>query len=621
MKIENMGLREMLRINFRGLMFIAQDKIRGILLMLFIGIINAVYTFWNVWLLAVLADALQAHASAQTLIRDLALMAGGGLLVGAVKITSFYILFYIGSNVWEQADLALNSKMMDMDYEYMESEKVQNQRRDLDEMTRSYGGGGINFLFWRGEAVVRTTTEVLIAVFYLAQMIYKSATLPGTQSGRMGFMTVAFVLMLAAALIFSYRQNIRWQEKIFSLENEMIPVNRSFTWYVENYLEKTEASKNIRLFKQQSVLMERIQNIFESITDKVGRISEIDEKIQLFLGVMQALLLGVVYFLLGAIALQGGMTAGNVVLYAGAIGILIEYFSEWVFTLTELATNSKYLKAFFDFLDIPNQKYEGTLHTEKRDDDRFEVEFRHVSFHYPGSKQDVLKDFSIRFRIGERLAIVGENGCGKTTVIKLLCRLYDPTEGEILLNGIDIRKYDYQEYQNLFGVVFQDFKLLSMPLGQNIAASESYSPERVYNALARMGMSDYTKKLEKGLDTVLYKDFDSSGIEVSGGEAQKLAMARALYRDAPFLILDEPTAALDPIAEYEVYSKFDELVGTKTAVYISHRLSSCRFCNDILVIADGRAVQRGSHEELLADEKGLYYRLWMAQAQYYVHGK
>lgn len=286
-----------------------------------------------------------------------------------------------------------------------------------------------------------------------------------------------------------------------------------------------------------------------------------------------------------------------------------------------MATNSKYLKAFFDFLDIPNQKYEGTLRTEKRDDDRFEVKFRHVSFHYPGSEQEVLKDFSIRFRIGERLAVVGENGCGKTTLIKLLCRLYDPTEGEILLNGIDIRKYDYQEYMNLFGVVFQDFKLLSMPLGQNIAASESYSPERVYDAIARMGMSDYAKNLEKGLDTVLYKDFDSSGIEVSGGEAQKLAMARALYRDAPFLILDEPTAALDPIAEYEVYSKFDELVGTKTAVYISHRLSSCRFCNDILVIADGRAVQRGSHEELLADEEGLYYRLWMAQAQYYVYGK
>ncbi|MCD7826672.1 MAG: ABC transporter ATP-binding protein/permease [Clostridiaceae bacterium] len=617
MNTEKMSLKEMIGINTRGLRFIARDKIRGVFLMLFIGVINAIYVFWNVWLLAVLADAVQAHASAQILVRDLAIMAGGGLLVGVVKFTSDYILFYIGSNVWEHADMALNSKIMDMDYEYMESEKVQNQRRDLDEMMRTWNGGGINFLFWRVEVVVRTTAEVLISVVYLVQMIYKSMTVPEGNSMGMFLITLLFMVVFAGVLIFSYRQNIHWQEECFSLENDMIPVNRSFTWYVENYLEKAENAKNIRIFRQQPILMERIRDLFAAFSEKVGRICEIDEKIQFFLGVMRAVLLGFVYFLLGVIALKGGMTAGDVVLYAGAIGILIEYFSEWVFTFTELATNTKYLKAFFDFLDIPNRKYEGTLHTEKRDDDRFEVEFRHVSFHYPGSSQDVLKDFSIRFRIGERLAVVGENGSGKTTFIKLLCRLYDPTEGEILLNGIDIRKYDYQEYLQLFGVVFQDFKLLSMPLGQNIAASEHFSAARVYSALARMGMSDYAARLEQGLDTILYKDFDSAGIEVSGGEAQKFAMARALYRDAPFLILDEPTAALDPVAEYEVYSKFDALVGSKTAVYISHRLSSCRFCNDILVISDGRAVQRGSHEELLADEAGLYYRLWSAQAQYY----
>lgn len=230
---------------------------------------------------------------------------------------------------------------------------------------------------------------------------------------------------------------------------------------------------------------------------------------------------------------------------------------------------------------------------------------------------DVLKHFSITFRIGERLALVGKNSSGKTTFIKLLCRLYDPTEGEILLNGIDIRKYDYQEYLSLFSVVFQDFKIPAFPLGENVAASVDYDEDKVEDSLERVGLSYLWDRMPKKLETPLYKDFDDEGVDISGGEAQRIAIARALYHDTPFVILDEPTAALDPLAEYEIYSKFDELVGTKTAVYISHRLSSCQFCDDILVIDEGQAVQRGNHEELLSDEKGLYYRLWNTQAQHY----
>ena len=288
--------------------------------------------------------------------------------------------------------------------------------------------------------------------------------------------------------------------------------------------------------------------------------------------------------------------------------------------MTRIAANTKYLKYYLDFLDIPNKKYEGTLPVEKRTDDQFELEFRNVSFQYPGSEEYVLKNFSIKFRIGERLAVVGKNGSGKTTFIKLLCRLYDPTEGEILLNGIDIRKYDYQEYLSLFSVVFQDYKLLALSLGQNVATAVEYDKEKVRTALQRAGLSELTRNWEQGFDTPLYTDFDSSGVDISGGEAQKVAIARALYHDTPFVILDEPTAALDPLAEFEIYSKFDELVGTKTAVYISHRLSSCQFCNDIMVLDSGKVVQRGSHEELEKDHEGLYYQMWHAQAQYYERG-
>ena len=208
-------------------------------------------------------------------------------------------------------------------------------------------------------------------------------------------------------------------------------------------------------------------------------------------------------------------------------------------------------------------------------------------------------------------------GSGKTTFIKLLCRLYDPTEGEILLNGIDIRKYNYAEYMMIFSVVFQDFKLFALKLGENVAGKVDYDKALATDCLEKAGFSDRLAEMKDGTDTYIYKDYNKEGVDISGGEAQKIAIARALYKDAPFIILDEPTAALDPIAEADIYSKFDEIAGDKTAIYISHRLSSCKFCDEIAVFHEGSVVQQGTHAELAADENGKYYELWHAQAQYY----
>ena len=278
---------------------------------------------------------------------------------------------------------------------------------------------------------------------------------------------------------------------------------------------------------------------------------------------------------------------------------------------------SQYLCNYVEYLELPNEKYDGTLPVEKRLDNEYELEFRNVSFHYPNSKEMVLFNVNAKIHVGRKMAIVGKNGSGKSTFIKLLCRLYDPTEGEILLNGIDIRKYDYDEYRNLFGVVFQDFQLFSFSVAQNVAASVEYDEARVWSCLEQAGLKERVEEMEKGIETIIYKQEDE-GVEISGGEAQKLAIARALYRNAPVVILDEPTAALDPMAELEVYEKFDEMVEDKTAIYISHRMSSCRFCKNILVFDEGQIVQMGSHEDLVQNEDGLYAKLWNAQAQYYV---
>ena len=284
--------------------------------------------------------------------------------------------------------------------------------------------------------------------------------------------------------------------------------------------------------------------------------------------------------------------------------------------LSDLRENAQFLLPVFQLLDMPNRMYQGSLTTEKRADRNYEIEFRDVSFRYPNTDAWALRHVSMKFKVGGRLAVVGENGSGKTTFIKLLCRLYDPTEGVILLNGIDIRKYRYGDYLALFSVVFQDFKLLSQPLGKNVAASEDYDRARAEQCLVKAGFGARLEQLPEGLDTFLYRDFDENGVEISGGEAQKIALARVLYQDAPFIVLDEPTAALDPEAEAEVYTKFNDIVEDKTAVYISHRLSSCRFCDEIAVFDGGRVVQQGTHDSLL-EAQGKYRSLWEAQAQYY----
>ena len=330
-----------------------------------------------------------------------------------------------------------------------------------------------------------------------------------------------------------------------------------------------------------------------------------------------ALLMGLVYLFVCLKACGGAFGLDAVTQYLGAAANLFQGVVTLVNMLAEMEINGVYMKNIFDYLDLPNNMYQGSLTTEKRSDRQYTVEFRDVSFRYPGSAQYALRHLNMKFKVGGRLAVVGMNGSGKTTFIKLLCRLYDPTEGVILLNGIDIRKYRYDEYMDIFSVVFQDFRLLALPLGQNVAACTGYDAARVTDCLQKAGFRDRLAAMPQGLDTALYQELDENGVTVSGGEAQKIAIARALYKDAPFIILDEPTAALDPVAEAEIYAKFNEIAGDKTAIYISHRLSSCKFCDEIAVFDHGEVIQQGTHERLLADTAGKYYALWNAQAQYY----
>lgn len=403
------------------------------------------------------------------------------------------------------------------------------------------------------------------------------------------------------------------------MDYEIFDVNAESDRCLQVYtdLKDYRLGKEIRTYGFGSLLLSRMREL----ADSLWRRSEHAQKKRDFLRALAASfgVLGLLfaYGFAGLKAMAGLATVGEVTVYVGAVTSLAAAIRLMIETVGTLNLQRKYLKEYEDFLAIPSQRYDGTLPVEKRTDDDYEIEFRHVSFRYPNQKQESLRDVSFLLKKGVKLAVVGPNGAGKTTFIKLLCRLYDPTEGEITLNGIDIRKYDYQEYLSLLSVVFQDFCLFSMELGENVAADTKYDEEKVWECLIKAGMEDRVLEMEKGLHTGLYQK-EKEGVEISGGEAQKVAIARALYKDAHIVVLDEPTSALDSFSEYEIYRRFDELVEGKTSIYISHRMSSCRFCDEILVFDGGRIVQYGSHEVLMREGEGLYRKMWDAQANYYL---
>ncbi|MCI9190608.1 MAG: ABC transporter ATP-binding protein [Lachnospiraceae bacterium] len=384
-----------------------------------------------------------------------------------------------------------------------------------------------------------------------------------------------------------------------------------------DYFNQYERGKEIRIYQLGKLMIGRLMATHHYNDRALDRRSRRGIPYEVASGFAEEATVVLNWCLTGFAAVTGKITLGGMTQYTQSITNLIQNFRGVWECLVTLWFNADYLERYFELLDTPSQMNKGCLPVEKRADGEYKIIFDHVSFRYPGSDTYALKDINLEFRIGEKMAVVGMNGSGKSTFIKLLCRLYDPTEGTITMNGIDIRRYDYQEYMSLFSVVFQNFQLFSFTLGENVAVSEDYQEEAVRDALGKAGMEEFLENHGNSLSTVLYRDFDKDGVEVSGGEAQKIALARAVCKGAPFVLLDEPTAALDPRAEYEIYKRFNDLVADRTTVYISHRMSSCRFCGDIAVFHEGQVVQRGSHESLMQETNGKYYELWTAQAQYY----
>lgn len=318
------------------------------------------------------------------------------------------------------------------------------------------------------------------------------------------------------------------------------------------------------------------------------------------------------YGLVGIKVLSGAIALASLVTYVQSFNQLSQSINKFASALVGLRFSIPYLADMRHFVERENDLYTGSIPVEKRRDYAYDIKFDHVSFRYPGTEGWALRDINLEFTMRQKHALVGPNGSGKTTLILLLCRLYEPTEGRILLNGVDIKKYNYQEYLDLFSVVFQDYQLFAFSLGENVACQVDYDGQKVEESLLSAGLP---REIAGDLDQLVADKWGSQEF-FSGGEQQKIAIARALYKPGSLVVLDEPTAALDPQSEAEIYAHLNDLIEDKTTVFISHRMSSCRFCEDILVLDQGQLVERGRHAELLS-AGGLYSRMWQAQAQYY----
>ena len=589
----------------------------GYLTLLFIiRVLAAAFPFVGVIFSSIILDQLVQKQPFELIMKNALIMIAIGsslvLIRWALEAANWVKKFELSHKISQM----ICDKTFDIDYDVLEKHETLDMiKKAKDGMNSS---GSIRNFCDNLSSLIEKIIRIISSVVIIASLFIPKAG--GPQEGIGAFLNKWYsaLIMLGVMLlhiVVSYFVNKKSGALQMKFFERNVSYNRYFSYWF-NLVFDYSIGKYIRLYKMQKVVLSRVQQTNDTLEKEfTGYLNE-NLKITLIPVLTEFVLQLTSYAYVGLKAVCNLISVGSSLKYVSSYKILVDSITGISDTFVQMNVQSKYLSFFYDYMQIENKRYEGTIPTEKRDDNVFEIEFRDVSFKYDNAETWALRHVNQKITLGTKNAVVGKNGAGKTTFIKLLCRLYEPTEGQILLNGVDIRYYDYKDYAKLFAIVFQDFNLFSFPLGENVAAGSEYDKQRVLECIDKAGFTDRLNRLEKGLETNLYQYNDDNGVEISGGEAQKLAIARALYKDAPFVILDEPTSALDPVAEFEIYQNFDNMVKDKTSIYISHRMSSCRFCDNIIVFDEGKVVEQGSHDKLMAGG-GLYSQLWNAQAQYY----
>ena len=391
--------------------------------------------------------------------------------------------------------------------------------------------------------------------------------------------------------------------------------------YVKKVATQRAFAKDIRIFG----LRQWLDDVWFSTLNLYRAFLGRREKIYIWTNIVDLLLAllrnGIAYAYLIYLTLTKGMSAAEFLLYFSAASGFTQWVTGILDQFSALHKGSLEISTVREFLEWPEPfKFEDGEPLTRERGKGYEIRLENVSFRYPEAEKDTLHSVNLTIRSGEKLAIVGLNGAGKTTLVKLVCGFLDPTEGRVLLNGEDIRKYNRRDYYALFSAVFQDFSMLEASVAENVSQKvEGIDEARVWACLEQAGLTEKIQSLPDGIQTKLGRQVYEDGVELSGGETQRLMLARALYKDGPILALDEPTAALDPIAENDIYRKYNEMTAGKTSLFISHRLASTRFCDRILFLADGVIAEEGTHESLIALCGG-YAKLFEVQSRYYQEG-
>lgn len=564
---------------------------------------------------ALILDKLIAHDKIEEL---LILLAVTVFLEGLSALTGYLLrrrLVQASFTINQKIERSINEAFMRMDYRKLEDPEVQDLSqlaRDTNNHASSLESMIGTFFTMIGQCVALAGMAAILSRLLLTDKQQTELT------GIVGWLARNGLVCLLAALILcllsSKMSGIL--NKIYArYDRKFAALGREYKYYGQLAREEVYA-KDLRAFRLYHMIDKRISHYCtrnKQLTDEVNR-SEI------LIGVtgdlLMALELILIYAMVSCKVLAGVISIGEFYMYVTAVTQVIVLVKAVLASKNSIDRCLTYQRAYCEIESLAGAGEQRTGEMPKHTVDT--ITFEHVTFTYPGAEMPTLRDVSFTLHSGEKLALVGRNGSGKTTIVKLMLGLYTPQQGRILLNGQDIRKIPYSEYICGFSAVFQDFKLIAASVAENVAMNRECEPEGIRNCLEDAGLSKFLDRLNKGLDTQLMRNFDQESVSLSGGEAQKIAIARAFYKKGDVFLFDEPTAALDPVSERDIFEVIQKkLLEGQAAVFISHRLSSCRLCDRILVVCDGEILQEGEHEALV-EEEGLYRTMWEMQKKFYV---
>ncbi|MDO4754556.1 MAG: ABC transporter ATP-binding protein, partial [Bacillota bacterium] len=535
------GIARSLQLFFRNLRLyyrICREAFYSLILSSFF---SAVSPYVTIYLTALLVNELVTRRNFHALMMYVALILGTTAVLKLVGAVMHVWKNYSNDLLVVKKSVLFMEKRLSLDYVDIDSQETYDLLTRI-EQNENFLGFGMYMSYQNLEALLGAVFQVLGGVV-LSVTLFTTVVPAGSEFDFLDQPLIVIGVILGM-LMFTFLSPYLYgqAESYWTKYNEIGTMGNRYFGFFGFMGTRPARALDIRMYEQHDFCKYYIGK-----EDAFGVDSKIANYAKGPMGMFAALsemmsvaLLAVIYTYTCLKAYAGAFGIGEVTQYIGATTALFIGLQELLKSLTLIRHNGEFIDLAFRFLDIPNKMYQGSLTTEKRTDSNYEIEFRNVSFKYPGTEDYALRNVSIKFHCGSKLAVVGMNGSGKTTFIKLLCRLYDPDEGEILLNGINIRKYNYREYLDIFSVVFQDYQIFSFTLGDNIAMAENYDKDAVKDVLERVGFGERLKKLPKGTDTYCNKTLDDEGVEFSGGESQKIAIARALYKNSPFIILDEP---------------------------------------------------------------------------------